>query len=332
VLAITLALILGLGTLELFSVLVRPLALLTIAVTIGAAIAPIVQWLQQRIPRLLAIVLVYLVLVLILVLISVIIFPPIIDQAQQASDRIPSIVDQLRQWLSQQTPVSGTEVINTLSSQIGNISSTLVSLPLRVFSGAFEIGVLIFISIYGLIAAPALQSFILSLFPAEQGQRVLDVLQKMARAMGGFVRGSVLNGLVVGIASYVGLLIIGVDYALVLGLLAGMLELIPNLGPIIASIPMIAIALADSTTKALIVVVFVIVMQQTENHLLVPNIMRTQADISPLLTVLALFIGGAIGGLLGALVAIPLAAALRVFVLEVIAPAVRNWTGAEPQS
>jgi predicted PurR-regulated permease PerM len=139
-----------------------------------------------------------------------------------------------------------------------------------------------------------------------------------------------LGGLAVGVITYIGLSIIGVQYALVLSLFAGIMEFAPVIGPIIAAIPMLAIALLASPTQFLIVLIFVIILQQVESALLTPNIMKSQTEASPLLVILALVAGHSVGGLLGALVAIPLAASLRVLVTRVIAPGIRRWSGAQP--
>ena len=149
--------------------------------------------------------------------------------------------------------------------------------------------------------------------------------------MGGYIRGVVINGMIVGFLTFVGLFIFGIDFAVVFGVMAGMLELLPVAGPILSGVIIVGLTLLQSPGKALAALIFIFVLQELENHILVPNIMRTQTDISSLLAVLALFAGDAIGGLLGALIAIPIAAALHVLVKQVLAPAIRKQTQAEMQ-
>ena len=131
-----------------------------------------------------------------------------------------------------------------------------------------------------------------------------------------------------GVFTYVGLTIIGLDLALTLSILAGLLEVIPVLGPVLAAIPMLIIALLESPTQALVVLLFVLALQQVESRILLPFIMRSQTEVSPLLVLVAIFVGEALGGLLGAIVAIPLVSMLRVFVQRVVAPWARRRTGA----
>jgi predicted PurR-regulated permease PerM len=188
---------------------------------------------------------------------------------------------------------------------------------------------ILFVSFYILQESSRMQGFLLSLFPEERRPRVNTVIGEIAQAMGGYFRGVVINGVIVGFLTFVGLLLLGIDFALAFGALAGILELIPIAGPIVATIIIVGLTLFQSPGLALAALVFMVILQQIENNVLVPHIMRSQTDVSPLLSILAIFAGGAMGGLLGALIAIPIAAALRVLVRQVLAPAIRRQTGAE---
>jgi predicted PurR-regulated permease PerM len=322
------AIALGLGMLWGISLLAQPLALLAFAITLAESLAPIANWLDRWLPRALAVVLVYLALLLVLAAIGYALIPTLASQIREASNRIPDLVTIIQQWLASRNLQIGGNVLNALTSQIGSVSSALVSLPIAIFSSLFDIVLIFFISVYWLIQAPAILDFFLSLFPEGRRERVGSVVGKMGREMGGFIRGAFLDGLVIGTSTYIGLVLLGIDYALVLGMLAGLLEFIPWVGPIIAAVPLVGSALLQSPTKALLALGFVLLLHQFEGNIVLPNIMYTQTAISPLLVILALLAGGAIGGILGAIIAIPLAAALRVFVREVVAPAVRRQTGA----
>jgi predicted PurR-regulated permease PerM len=322
------ALILGLGLLWVVSLLAKTLAVIAFGITLAAALAPIANWLDHWLPRALAVVLVYLAVLLALAGVGFILIPPLVDQVQQATTRIPDLVRIVQQWLANRNIEIGANLVSTLSSQLGNVSSALVSLPIAIFSSLFDIVVMFFISVYWLIEAPVIHKFLLSLFPGGRRERMDYVVCRMGREMGGFIRGAVLDGLIIGVSTYIGLAILGVNYALALGMIAGLLEFVPWVGPIIAAVPLVGSALLQSPTKALEALAFVLVLHQFEGNIVLPNVMYTQTAISPLLVLIALLTGGAVGGILGALVAIPLAAALQVFVREVIAPEVRRRTGA----
>lgn len=323
------ALVVGLGLMGAIQLLARPIALLIIALTIAATLSPIVNWFDRWIPWVLALLLVYLLLILVFAGIGLIVIPPLVAQAQNISNQVPDIAAQVQKWLANFGQIDTTSLINILTSQLSSAGSSLVSLPVTIFSSIVDIVVIFFVSIYTLVAAPQMRRFILSLFPEGPDDRVIGVLAEMSNAMGGYFRGVAINSIIIGLLTYLGMLIIGVHFPLVLGILAGSLELVPMIGPVIAAIPMVITALLQSPTLALIALVYAIAMHQFENQILVPNIMRSQTDISPLLVILALISGYTVGGVIGALTAIPIVAALKVVVLEVIAPAVRSRTGAD---
>ncbi|HZW03916.1 MAG TPA: AI-2E family transporter, partial [Anaerolineaceae bacterium] len=257
-----------------------------------------------------------------------IIVPVFIDQGSQVIDRLPELIDQLQQSVDRLPFGQPVQLLEMLQSQISNIGSGLLSVPLTLVSAALDGIFMLVVTVYLLLEAPRIRRFALSLFPLEQRNTVSTVLNHIVESMGGYVRGMVLSGLIIGVITYLGLLIIGVDYPLLLGVLAGLLEVIPTLGPVIAAIPMVFFALQDSVTKAVITLVFVVLLQQLEGNIVVPNIMRTQVSVSPLAIVLAIFAGGAIAGLLGVLVAVPLIAGITVVIREVVVPAIQRRTGA----
>lgn len=320
--------LLGLGTLNLISVLQVPIFISIIGIAIAAAFAPIVHWLQQWMGRAWAIVLVYFVLSLFFGVLVALILPTVIQQAQDFVSSLPEFVEQIQATLQNFNVQVDLTVSEAVTSLLSNFGVSLFAFPISIVTAVGEIILIIFISLYGLVAAPELQQFVKSLFPTGQRSKVEDVLEGMAHEMGGFIRGTVIDGFIVGVLTYIGLIVIGVEFSAVLAVLAGLLEFLPIIGPIIVTVIVVAVALLESTTQALIALVFLIILQQFESHILVPNIMHSQADISPVLSILALVVGGTLGGLLGALAAIPLAAALRVFVIRVVAPAIRARTGA----
>jgi predicted PurR-regulated permease PerM len=178
------------------------------------------------------------------------------------------------------------------------------------------------------LSAISLRGYFLTLFPITEREQVDLILREISMAMGGYIRATVINGVIIGGLTFVGLFFIGAQYPLVLGLAAGILELIPIVGPIISGILVVAITLLQSPTLALIALIYMFLMQELEGNLLVPNVMGRQTEISPLLAILALYAGAAVGGLLGALIAIPAASAAQVLVRELFFPIMRQWTRA----
>ncbi|HUG15087.1 MAG TPA: AI-2E family transporter [Thermomicrobiales bacterium] len=328
----SLALVLALTLMQFVWMIARPLAILFGAIVIAEAMMPAVDRLAKFMPRVLATLAMYAALIAVFVGIGLLVFPPLVTQAQEVVDRMPELIEDGRDVLNRWDPGGEGRVEEFITSQAQGGAGALASLPLTVVSSVVEVFLVFVMSIYWVIAAPNMRRFLLSLFPEHRRSHAEDVLGEMGSAIGRYVRGTAFNALVVGSIVYVGLLIIGVPYPLVLALLAALGEFVPIAGPIIAGAPAVLLALLESPAHALIVLVFYVVLQQIESNILLPVVMSSQAHVPPLLVLFAIFVGGSIGGILGALIAIPLSGALRVLVIRVIAPAVRAWSGASPET
>lgn len=328
--AVAVAIIVGLGALDLIRLLVLPIGIFVFGLTLAASLAPLVAWLERWIPRVPAAILVYIGLIILLAALTWGVVPSLVSQLQGLGNRLPDLIERARDFLDRWSGgESGASLANTLYSQLESIGPTLLRIPLTLASIVSGMLLVLFISFYILLEASRMESFILSLFPEARREHIHHVLAETAQAMGGYFRGAAINGIIIGLISFVGFWLIGIDFALAFGVLAGLLELVPIAGPIVATLIISGLTVLQSPGQALAVLIFMIVLQQIENNVLVPQVMRSQTDISRLLSILAIFAGGAIGGLLGALIAIPITAALRVLIRLVIAPAIRRQTGAE---
>jgi predicted PurR-regulated permease PerM len=296
--------------------------------SIAAALAPEVNRLGRWFSRSLSIALVYIALLAVLIAILAVIVPPLVNQAQSFISKAPDLIKQGQQIVNQSPILSNGAISSQFWTEIGHLGTMLVVAPLSFLSSSIDIILVVVLSAYWLIVAPGLRRFILSLFPEHRRLHLNQVLEDMAVGMGGYIRGTFIVGVIYGITIYIGLLIIHMNYPLMLGVLAGLMEMVPYVGPFISGGAMVAIGLSQSLSQTLIVLAFAFIMQEIEGHLLVPFVMRAQTDISPLLAVIALFAGATIGGLIGALTAIPLAVALRVIVIYLVAPSIRKRTGA----
>lgn len=309
---------------EVVWLLARPLALLFLAVVLAQALAPAVALLARRLPRPVAIVLVYLALLAIAIGAAAIVVPVLIGQAQALLPRLPELIDKAERWLGHWDQVAGGRLRDVAAAQFEPVAGRLVALPFTLGPPAFDALLVIFMSLYWLLGAPILRRLALGRFPAEQRARVETVLDEMGGAMGGFVRSVVIDGVIIGALAFAGLVAIGVDYPLVLAVIAGIGEVVPVVGPLVVTVPVVGVALLDSPEQALVALAFWIGLQQVETHIISPNVIRSQTDTPPLLVLFAAVAGGTVGGFLGAVVAIPLAGAIRVLVLRVLLPVGRR--------
>jgi predicted PurR-regulated permease PerM len=317
---------LGLALLAVTWLLLRPLALLLAGGIVACGIDPLVRFCQRRIPRAGAVLLIYSLLLVAFAGVSALAIPVLGDQAQSLLRNGPQLIAQGQEWAQQHgsSSVTSDQVSQILVAAIQKFSSGVISLPLHALSAAAEILVVIVMSIYWLLAAPAMLRFTLSLAPPERRSAIDSLLSEVCQTMGRYVLGMLADVLALAFVVYIGLTIIGVHYALVLALLAGAGVLVPIIGPILSAIPAIAIAFAASPLQALIVLTFYVVLHHVESDLLLPMLMKNQADIPPLLVVFALIVGASTGSILAVLIAIPIAGALRVILLRVVAPSVRG--------
>jgi predicted PurR-regulated permease PerM len=204
----------------------------------------------------------------------------------------------------------------------------LVDLPFTILVSLAEAVLVLFVSAYWLLLRPSLGQFVRSPVPERRHADLEALGANVSQAIGGYFRGEGLMAVVVATIVYIGLRVIGVEYALVLALIVAVGELVPIAGPFIAAIPAVGVALLDSPTQAAIVLVFYVIVQQIESNILLPAVMQRQVHVSPVLALVALYAGGAIGGVLGAVIAVPLAGAARVLAIHFAVPSIRRWSGA----
>ena len=323
----TLAIIAGVGILYLIYALAHPLAVLILCIALAAALSPIVDWMSRWMRRSLAVPLLYTLVLLPFVALAWLIVPELAGEVQDATQQAPEWIRQAEGWIIRQDlPFTLSEIEDAVVAELNRISTALWTFPLQMASAGLEVVLALVISIYILIEMPGQRSFFLSLFPPDSSEGVHDLMREIFQTMGGFVRGSAITALIIGTATYTGLRIIGVPYPLALALFAGFMEIFPVVGPVVSTIPILFMALTESQTMFLIAAGFMLALQQLEGNLVVPQIMYRQAKVSPLLVIISLYIGGTLGGILGAFVAIPLSAALRVIAVRVIAPSIRQRT------
>lgn len=314
----------GFGALALVHLLARPLGLLILAITLAQAMSPLADRFERRMPRGAAAALLYGALIGIFLLLAWLVAPDIAQQAGSLAGEAPRVFDAMSNWLGRWTDMSGPELRQTLTDNVTGFQSTLMRLPVYAANFTFDVIVVLFLSLYLLIAGPRLKRFTVSLFPARKRRRAARVLARIGRAMGGYVRGIAIDAVIIGGLTWGALSLVGLPFAGALAVVAGLGEIVPYVGPIVAAIPAIAVALGQSPTDALIVAGIYVGLQQVEGQIVTPNVMKHQTDVNPALVIFAITAGFTVGGVLGAIVAVPLSAALRVLLLTTVAPVLRN--------
>jgi predicted PurR-regulated permease PerM len=277
--------------------------------------------------------------IVLLVLFIGLIIPPFISQFEQLADLVPLGLERLRIWAEViQDRLPGQSFIPDVSDvmrQVQPFASWVFNNFFSLFSNFLSIVlslllVLVLTVMFLINPIPYRQGF-LQLFPAFYRKRADEILVKCRVALVGWVRGILINMLVIGAVSAIGLWILGVPLVLANAALAGLLEAIPNLGPTLSLIPPVAVALLDAPWKAGAVIVLYIVIQQLEQFLLVPTVMQKQVSLLPAVTLLSQVVFAVFFGFLGLFLAIPLVIVGQIWIQEVLVKDVLDkWQQEEP--
>jgi predicted PurR-regulated permease PerM len=243
------ALFVGLGALWGVRYIARPIGFLVIAVAIAEALAPPVARLEKHVPRGIAIAGVFLLLAASLVGVGWLVVPPLVTQGQELVVRAPELGTVARRYLEQGNAAFGLQVDALLASLTRQVGGFLLTVPLRAFAAFVNVVLLLFLSAYWLVGAPALERFALTLVPARRRPAAAQVLGEMGQAMGGYVRGAAINAVIMGVLAGAGLWFIDVRYPVVLGAVTMLLEPVPIVGPVLAAVPVVLVALSTRLRK-----------------------------------------------------------------------------------
>ncbi len=300
--------------------------ILILSLVLAALIMPFAHWAEKRrIPRAVAVGAIYVVLIAIVSAVLSQIVPPVV---RESTDLFKSVSVLMREWLPSWLDFGKTFLgfSGATPNSLPSFSSTISDAAFGAFTGirgaigdVVTFVIVLVVSFYMVVEEEAIRRMIKSLIPAEKYAILSVALEKAQAKMGLWLRGQLILMLIIGLVMYGGLSMLDVKYALVLGLFAGLMEFIPYAGPLLAFIPAVLMALSDSPLKAILVAVLFIIIQQLENHVLVPKVMQKAVGINPLISIFSVMIGIRMGGAIGALVAIPIATCAIVFVKDYLA-------------
>lgn len=274
------------------------LFLLFISFIIMASLRPVVDRLVRlKVPRILAILLIYVLLIVLVGVYGTFIIPPLVYETVRFINNIP-------QYLEPITPYISID-FNTVVQQIAPLGQNVARATLGLFSNILAVFAVIVFSFYLLLERDSLSKALEVLVGKSLANRINRVLDKSESRMGAWVRGQLILALVIGQMTFIGLTLLKVNFALPLSLIAGVLEIVPIIGPNIAAIPAILVALTMSPGHVLVIILLYLVIQQLENNFIVPIVMKKTVGMTPLISLLALMIGGRLGGILGVVLSIP---------------------------
>src|SRR3990167_2526007 len=274
-----------------------------------AAFKPTVDYLQgKKFPRVLAILLIYTILLFAVSFVVSTIVPPLISQTITLIERLPGYLRSVLPFVTINPAV--------VRQQIAPLGQNLVRLSLGIFSNVIALFTIIVITFYLLLERKNLNSYLTFLLGETTGENVVTVIHKVEERLGAWVRGQLTLIFAIGILTYIGLLILGIPYALPLAILAAMLEIVPNIGPVLSAIPAVIVAFAVSSLHPLFTIIMYIIIQQLENQVIVPVVMRRMVGLPPLVTIVAILIGVKLAGVRGAIMAVPVVVTFEAIFTE----------------
>jgi predicted PurR-regulated permease PerM len=265
---------------------------------------------QYKIPRGLAVLMVYIVVIFFLVGSVALLIPPLVEQTANFAVSLPGYITKIgiSKFVSDQ-------IISNFLSQLGSIPSQIIKLGLSLFSNVIAIISILMFAFYLLIARGKLDETANSLFGETKKKPFVDAFLTLERKLGGWARAELSLMVIMGLSSFLGLVILGIPSALPLALLSGIFEAVPNIGPIISAIPAVIIAFGISPLMGLAIVVFYTLLHQFENYAFVPKIMEKSVGVSPVITLLSLAIGFKLAGIIGAVIAVPIFIVIQTLVM-----------------
>jgi predicted PurR-regulated permease PerM len=300
--------------------------ILFITILMGTVIRPAVNWLNRRgLPHTAGVILVYLLLLALLTGFVLLLFPLIVEQGTTIASAVPGYYQSLRDWmghnpnqiivrLGEYLPaiIPGLEPLQQTGAQVLTSAGQALGFLASAAEVIFVTIAILLLAYHWTLNGPRTITSLMLLVPKGQRKNISELILAMETKVGSYLAGQGILCLIVGIMALAAYLLIGLPNALVLALVAGVLEAVPVVGPLLGAIPAVVVALAIAPSKLIWVIIATLVIQQLENSVLVPRVMRKAVGVNPFVSLLAIFAFSSFFGIAGALMAIPMAAIIQL--------------------
>ena len=273
----------------------------------------VVRFSKFKIPRAVSIIVVYVLTLGIIGVVLAGIIPPLVDQTTTFVNNLPEYIEDLA------IPnVIIEPVVNQLFSTLGELPAQVAKATISVFSNLFNVILVLIFAFYLLMSRSKQDEQLTVFFGKERGKKIAKTIDMLEIKLGGWARGQLTLMFLIGLITYIGLRLLGIPYALPLSILAGLFEMIPYVGPLMAAIPAVIIGFSISPLIGIATTALAFLIQQLENYLVVPKVMEKSVGVSPIVILLALTIGLRIAGAMGALISVPIFITVQVIVKEFV--------------
>ncbi|MFA6285331.1 MAG: AI-2E family transporter [Parcubacteria group bacterium] len=292
------------------------LVLVFLALVIVSAIDPIVDWCQKkRVPRSLAVLVIYILAISIVGTAISFLVAPIASEIRGLGENFPNLVEKFSGYFQGvRNYATSHNFQQQISNFSGNITDRFSQVGTNIFSGTvsfiggiFSFLVVLSVAFYMSVEEKGVKKFFASIAPAEHGEYVAGLVDRIQFKMGRWLLGQMALMVIIFAIDYVGLLVIGAPYALVLAIMAGLLEIIPYVGPIVSAVVAASVSFLHGPVTGLLVLALFAVAQQLEGYVIAPLVMKKAVGLNPVVVILSLLIGAKLGGVMGVIIAVPVA-------------------------
>ncbi|MHB1330919.1 MAG: AI-2E family transporter [Minisyncoccota bacterium] len=290
--------------------LIRDIALVILAsIVIASAMEPAANWAKHRgIPRLPTILGVYILLAMLFAGLFYFLFLPLVGEVSGFVAQFPEYANSLSDS-SIGNSFSVDDILGQLNNLFLSFSQGVLSSASFFFGGVTSFILIVILSFYLAVQDDGVGKFLKIITPWKHERYIVDLWNRSRQKIGFWMQGQLLLAVIISVLVYLGLTLLGIPHALMLAVTAGLLEIIPLFGPIIAAIPAVLIGFGDGgMSVALLVAGLFVIIQQFENHLIYPLVVKKVVGVPPMVSILALLVGGTLAGFLGILISVPLAA------------------------
>ncbi len=269
---------------------------------------------RKKLPYIISVLTLYAVLFIFLTLLIFPLFPFFATQIQSLLSNFPVFIQKSGQALGYKIDYSN--VNSSINSFFQTIGGNLFFITGQVFGGIISLITITVVSFYLLLYHDRFEKLIVHLFPQDKKEQTIEAFLKIEEKLGKWLRGQLILSLLIGVLSWVFLTFIGIEYALPLAFIAGLLEIIPMIGPIIAAVPAVIVALTISPGLAVVVLIGYIVIQTIESNIFVPKIMQSAVGLNPVVIIIAILVGSNLLGVWGALLSVPFVSVATIILSE----------------
>lgn len=297
------------------------LGVLFVSWVLASALDPWVDRLQRYgIPRGISILSMYLVIILVFGAVVYLLIPPLINQMFAIAGSLQGYAPQINSFYQYITQNPDVTIVGDLQRNVLNFNTTITNLTSGlfgavsgVFGGLLTLMIAFVFTFYLTVEEDGVKKFVRSVAPIQYQPYLVQKTNRIQHKMGAWLRGQLILMLIIGLLAFIGLSLLHVQYALVLGVVAGLVEFIPFLGPLIAAIPAVFFAWSDSPWKAVGVVILYVVLQQIENQAIVPKLMQKAVGLNPIVIIAVMLVGARVAGLVGVILAVPATTIVWIF-------------------